>query len=297
MNKQMQEEAARFGDAVANYLKPWKHELNSYAWPMSADVKRAIKELGLSLQDTNGGVAATHALRVEVANRARLLHILRGNEREAKLESLCSFVIKDWGALRANKNETIANYVRTYTSRHISDLSGITSLDHLHEQSGCNFRFKGISSWSKWLNFIWHEWALIYDARIAFALNAIHILRGVNAHAFPVPQGRDRFLSTMDTQTLAALGYLKCLRAPIPDGGAGIAQLARWLESGTVQEDSAYEYYLLVMQRVRDVLGREGPHSLVETEMLLYYLSNRRVVHDLLRSLSNLLPATKSPKH
>jgi hypothetical protein len=288
----MREEANRFGDAVAGYLKRHKGELEGYAWPMSQAAKKTARELGFVLQDADGGTMATQKLRSDVSLRARQLHSLSGDERDGNMEVLCSFVIRVWGGLAGNGDDTIASFAKTYVNKSLPDLSTIRSLDDLREHARCKFPFKGISSWSKWLNFVWNDWALIYDARIAFALNAIHFLQDVDARAFPVPQGRDSLLSNIDTQSLAALRYLKRSGVQLPDMDAAhpqepSAQLRDWLVKGSMPEDEAYAYYLRVMERVRDVMAEEGQCSLVETEMLLFYLSNRQVVYDLLRSLSN----------
>lgn len=292
----MQEEAVRFGDAVAQYLEPLRNSLKDYRWKMGSGVATAAQELGLAKINTNGGLTATHALRAEVARKARQLHSLPLNERRAGLEALCGFVIKTWGSLHSNKDETIAEFAANFTSAKISDFSSVTSLDVLCAQTQCSFSFNGISSWSKWLNFVWSDWALIYDARIAFALNAIHFIKNVNARAFPVPTGRDKLLSTIDTQTLAALNYLKFNGKKIPELAVNpinpkadkepLNALADWLKLGLIEESQTYAYYLAVMVRVREVMQWEGPLALVECEMLLYYVSNKWVVHHLLASMT-----------
>lgn len=296
----MQDEAIRFGDAVAQYLRPLRDELKDYQWRMGKNLPKAAQNLGLTPIDLRGGLDATHALRADVARKARRLHDLPMNERKAGLEDLCRFVIKTWGALHSNKDETIAEYAAGFTSEKICDFSTITSLDHLQEQANCSFPFDGISSWSKWLNFVWNDWALIYDARIAFALNAIHFMHGVDARAFPVPTGRDRLLSTIDTQTMAALGYLKLNDNKFPDlivestnpkdDKKTLEALSNWLRKGVIEERNIYAYYLAVMNRVREVIGWKGPHALVECEMLLYYVSNKWVVYDLLKLMMASAP-------
>jgi hypothetical protein len=299
----MQDEAIRFGDAVAAYLEPLRDALKNYRWEMGKGVPEAAQKLGLPRIDIKGGLAATHALRADVAHKARQLHDLPASERGASLKDLCRFVIKTWGALIGNKDETIAKYVATFTSGKIGDFCSVTSLERLQKQTNCSFPFDGISSWSKWLNFVWNDWALIYDARIAFALNAIHFMSGVDARAFPVPTGRDRLLSTIDTQTMAALGYLKLKANKLPGlvvepaspkaDKKTLKALSEWLKEGVIEEPNTYAYYLAVMARVREVMGGEGPHALVECEMLLYYVSNKWVVHDLLASMTALLPSAQ----
>lgn len=282
MTQSMQDEAHRFGDALAAYLKPHRHALKDYAWPMSAKARTTARALGLAVGDTDGGALATQQLRQAVAQRVREIHRLSGPERDAGMEALCGFVIRVWGGLASNRDETIASYSSFFLDACPPDLSDIASAAQLRRHARCDFPFKGISSWSKWLNFVWNDWALIYDARIAFALNAIHFREGVDARAFRVPEGRDALLSKIDTQSLAGMRYLKRRGEQAPGLDSHNRDLVRWMESALMPEEKTYEYYLLVMQRAREVLDQDGACSLVDTEMLLFYLSNRRVVRDLL---------------
>ena len=289
MNQNMLEEANRFGDAVAAYLKPHRETLKDYAWPMSPKARKTARELGLAVGDVDGGALATQELRKAVAQRVREVHGLSVAQREAGMAELCGFVIRVWGGLASNRDETIDAYSRVFLDACPADLSDIQSPRQLRRHVGCSFPFKGISSWSKWLNFVWSDWALIYDARIAFALNAIHFRQGVDARAFRVPEGRDALLSKIDTQSLAGLRYLKRRGEQVPGLATDNKQLVRWMEAALAPEAETYEYYLLVMQRARDVLDQDEPCSLVDTEMLLFYLSNRQVVRDLLDSLSSAI--------
>ncbi|MGJ7918685.1 hypothetical protein ACI48D_24850 [Massilia sp. LXY-6] len=289
MNQNMLEEAKRFGDALAAYLKPHRYELKDYAWPMSSKAREKARQLGFPVGDEDGGALATRELRKAIAQRVRDAHGLSGAQREARMVELCGFVIRVWGGLASNRDETIGAYAKVFLDTCPPDLSAIRSPGQLRHHAGCGFPFQGISSWSKWLNFVWGDWALIYDARIAFALNAIHFREGLDARAFRVPEGRDALLSKIDTQSLAGLRYLKRRGEQVPGLATDNKQLVRWMEAALVPEAETYEYYLLVMQRAREVLDQDEPCSLVDTEMLLFYLSNRQVVRDLLVSLSSAI--------
>ncbi|MBX9847826.1 MAG: hypothetical protein K2X64_00925 [Rhodocyclaceae bacterium] len=103
----MQDEAIRFGDAVAQYLMPLRDELEDYNWDMGKGVSEAAQKLGLAAINVTGGLNATHALRADVARKARELQSLPAAEREAGLKDLCGFVIKTWGALREGVNNSV----------------------------------------------------------------------------------------------------------------------------------------------------------------------------------------------
>lgn len=220
----------------------------------------------------------------------RASHSLPTEARQARVKALCEFVIKTWGALRSNRDATITGYANTYTGACLTDIDSINTLSELEACACCSFPLEGISSWSKWLNFVWPKWALIYDARIAFSLNSIQYLLDVDARAFPVPVGRDNLLSRVDMQSLVAIKYQQRRGCKVPELDRDAPRksnstLSRWLDAGVIPGASAYAHYLKVMNRARDALQADTPNALVECEMLLFYASNRNVVHDLLAKM------------
>lgn len=285
MNSELQSEAERFAEAVAIYLIPHRERLTGYRWPLRPSAVTAARSLGLHIDDTGGGLAATHSLRATVAARVRKIHATRIPNLCAELAPFCGFVVKTWGGLGANKDGTILQYVEHYTGSGLPDLDRITSLEQLADAAGCAFPLDGIASWSKWLNFVWPDWALIYDARMAFALNAIHYMQAANARALPVPPGRQVLLNLFDTQMLASLRYLAGRGAVLPKINASNEEYAAWLGNALAPPNDAYAYYLAVLRSVCERLEFSGQYALAETEMLLFYLSERDVVRDLVRSL------------
>ncbi|WP_332852682.1 hypothetical protein [Duganella sp. S19_KUP01_CR8] len=288
----LQSAADRFADEVADYLRPYQDRLERYSWPMNERALLGAERLALPFKQVDGGVADTHALRAVVAQRAREIHLIPEPNRTSQLNELCEFVICEWGALDNNGQQTIAGYARKFTSARIPDLSQVKSWEDLKDRAGCKFTFSGISSWSKWLNFVWNDWALIYDARTAFSLNAIHFLRSIDAPVFPVPQGRGRLLSSFDSQSMASLRYLKARGNRPPDPKDSNEDFVAWLDGAAVPKNAAYVYYLQVMRGTSKRLGHCGEHALVETEMLLFDLSIRELVRDFITSLNNLIVVT-----
>jgi hypothetical protein len=71
---------------------------------------------------------------------------------------LAKWIIKDWGGIKRNKDETILNHLK------------ITC------KSNDYFPLKGVASYSKILSFIEPDNFAIYDARVAASLNGIQLL-------------------------------------------------------------------------------------------------------------------------
>lgn len=71
---------------------------------------------------------------------------------------LAKWIIKDWGGIKRNKDETISNHLK------------------ITRNSNDYFPLKGVASYSKILSFIEPDNFAIYDARVAASLNGIQLL-------------------------------------------------------------------------------------------------------------------------
>lgn len=277
-----------FGCAVARYLTAHRHHLNGFNWPIEEKcVGEAARRGLLSDLSVNGGFDETNRLRKAVAKEARKIQkLVPPPQRVADLADLAKFVISDWGNLKGNNPATILEY-----AKRISDIEvpfeQIRSAAQLRaavpgRQRRGLFSFTGIASWSKWLNFVWNDWALIYDARIAFALNVIHFLHEVDAPVFPVPPGRNQQLAALDAESSAAFRWLG------GHGGACPSQsdVSDLLASAPVPGKDAYCYYLAVMDVAHQKLWpSEESRPLVHTEMLLFMLSISIIANDFAREM------------
>jgi hypothetical protein len=113
-------------------------------------------------------------------------------------------------------------------------------------------------------------------------------MQAADARALPVPPGRKVLLNLFDTQMLASFRYLAGRGAVLPKITASNEEYAAWLGNALSPPNDAYAYYLAVLRAVCERLGFSGQYALAETEMLLFYLSERDVVRDLARSLHAL---------
>lgn len=102
--------------------------------------------------------------------RQRLHEVWRENAGD-RVE-LGAWYVRDWGGVRRNSEETIRTYVML--------------LPDLPE------RMKGVATWSKLATLANPSRFAIYDARVAFSLNALQLLNhGSIVERFPIPLGRN----------------------------------------------------------------------------------------------------------
>lgn len=294
----IQQQVQAFGRAIAEYLSGYRSKLNGFHWPIESKcVQEAARRELLSGMSVEGGFAETMQLRQAVAARAREIQA-RGSfpKRIEDLADLAKFVISDWGNLNGNDAQTIVDYAQRFTGievpfddvRCASDLRAAV----LPRRQRGLFRFGGIASWSKWLNFVWNDWALIYDARIAFALDAIHFICRIDAPIFPVPAGRNPRLANFDAQGSAAFGWL----ANYAHERLAGSEISACLKAAMVPESEAYSYYLAVMAEAHQLLWPlPERRPLVHTEMLLFKLSIEDIADDFAREmLARLSPPTRA---
>jgi len=259
-----------FAQAVAAVLERYKEDaLQKYDWKIDEDVLTyAERELGITVFGHSLLDKTTH-LRRHISTDAH-----RNWKQRDRLVLLADFVVRRWGGLDGNAEKTIEQYVSRFCEIecHPKDVDGYAKLFASAKQQRTLWQFNNIASWSKWLNFVWPKWALIYDARIAFGLNAIHFLRGLETPVFPQPPGRNSLLGNLDAQALAALRR-GAIRQQTPPNDAKKA--AKWFQQQQFRAPHAYPVYLEVMSRAHELLwaDSETKPPLVHTEMLLFHVS------------------------
>jgi hypothetical protein len=274
-----------FAQAVAAVLREYEGELRSYDWEIGEGVLKYVdQELGITAP--GGSVfQQTMRLRENISQDAQANWTQRN-----RLVRLADFVVRRWDALDGNADETIEDYVDRFREiacapEHVR--SHATLFDRAKRQ-GTLWQFKNIASWSKWLNFVWPEWALIYDARIAFGLNAIHFLQGLETPVFPQPPGRNSLLGNLDAEALAILR--RCaVRGEMPPNDAKKA--AKWFQQRQFKSAHAYPIYLEVMGRAHELLWAHSDPKppLVHTEMLLFRVSANQLALEFARAVLGAL--------
>lgn len=290
-----QKHVQAFGRAVADYLRAHCSKLNGFQWPITEHcVITAVGRGLLGRASVVGGFAETMELRQGVAREARRIQAgVHLPQRIDDLAELARFVIEDWGNVKGNDAVTIREYAERFTGI-AAPFDQIGSAADLQAQVAPRklrglFRFGGISSWSKWLNFVWNDWALIYDARIAFALDAIHFMREVDAPVLPVPMGRNGLLAHFDAQSTAAFAWLARYAGERPSR----EQMAAWMTQALAPEKDAYLYYLAVMGEAHRLLWpAHEVRPVVHTEMLLFLLSTEDIAEDFAREMLARLAAS-----
>lgn len=196
----------------------------TYTWKVS---DRAWSALGTHFRDIEDNADRNTALRLFLRDE------WHSSTPSRRLE-LATWMVRDWGGIKTNKETTIERYVVLAAS------------------ADPQVKFYGISSFTKVLTIVDPDRYAIYDARVAASLNALQLLTGCYTLAFPYPPGRNSEIDQPKTR----LGF------------SDIFTRRELLSRGfaSIRRDDAYHFYLQLLEAIR----RASNKSLLEIEMELF---------------------------
>ncbi|EMR47915.1 hypothetical protein [Pseudomonas putida] len=241
---------------VTEFLRERKDDLPSlYGWTF--DHGLASSEFDISF---SGETSFDRTLELKTGLR----DLVRSTSCEAEHGRVATYFIKVWGGItRFSKvSETLELF---------SSYKGSTAVP-----AGFKPSFKLISSWSKWASIVCPDWACIYDARVAYSLNAINYLTGAKHPIFPMPDGRNTRLKMLDITTLL-------LGERLLPGESSDPKSMR--KKHFVSEQDAYPQYLSIVRKVSKDLWGDEKH-IHEVEMLLFALADGEIYQEVFNRLA-----------
>ncbi len=242
--------------AVAEFLRKKKDDLPSlYDWTF--DDHLASSEFGI---DFSGKNSFERTLEL----KAGLRDLVLSTCCEAEHGRVATYFIKVWGGI--TRFSKVSETLELFSSHR-----GSTTMP-----AGFKPSFKLISSWSKWASIVCPDWACIYDARVAYSLNAINYLAGAKHPIFPIPEGRNTRLKMLDITTLL-------LAERLISGESSDPKSMR--KKHFVSEQDAYLLYLSIVRKVSKDLWGDDKH-LHEVEMLLFALADGEIYREVFNRLA-----------
>ncbi len=201
-----------------------------YRWNISESIRTAFP--GLPGGD---GYEANVALKKDMSRRWGEAKSPEERER------LTRFIVVDWGGIKGNNETRYSEYAMAAT-KEVPEIS-----------------FAGIASFSKVLAIRNPEVYAIFDARVAVALNAIHVIGGpTTGELYPYLPGRNNVTGSAVTKR----GF-----STLPENAR--RQLSRehprWAR---VPRKTAYQSYLALLNSVNSMLPHSAP--IYDLEMCLF---------------------------
>lgn len=239
-------------ESIANYLK-YKDIALLYDWGFKEEIPE--EKFGIRVEGSNW-------LEKTISLRNQLREYIRANP-DRKV-SVADYYIKEWGGIRRfDQSQQTVSYFSCYEDS---------------EERPKDFRpnFSSVSSWSKWASLVCPKWACIYDARVAYSINAINYLSNGEGKIFPAPNGRNTRLGILDVETLLLSNKLR----PSDKNNPKAIKKSYYLASG-----DAYIRYLDLLVAVSKELWKDCNH-IHEVEMLLFALADKNIYAEVFAKVS-----------
>lgn len=236
---------------IAKYLKDKKDQLlELYTWDFDPAIPQ--KKFGISIEGASW-LEKTRSL------RRKLREYIAANP-DSQVE-VAEYFIKDWGGMEQfSESRDVVNHFLKWRGT-------------LTMPEGFKPKFTSISSWSKWAALVCPDWACVYDARVAYSINAINYLGDGDQKIYPMPAQKSSRTALLDID-VSTLLLQKMLKNPSNNNPKNI-KAAYFVAEGDV-----YRQYLNLLVSVSEILWNDREH-IHEVEMLLFTLADTEIYSDL----------------
>jgi hypothetical protein len=253
---------------IVNYLSKHKDKLPElYKWPFKTDkllefgilTKKELKKLDLK-SDFEKAVSLKNLVsqKFDVSKTDQNL-----------LNKLYLWIIKDWGGIRATDNNNTLKLINEFLESEKPD-------------------FKRIASTSKVGSFINPEKYIIYDSRVAYALNWIILSQEAGKYFFPIPNGRNTKMGAFDINVLIRLKNIKKYQPEIQEDLDNKRFIYNRDKHVFISQNDAYSELQKLIKNIHSELWRgdaEKKDKLFYTEMLLFSIADREIIMDIINSV------------
>lgn len=260
-------------DRIVNYLQKHKEKLEKlYLWNPEI---QSLEKLNILLNEEINVLKELHkkpfdkrlALQEFIFSK---LNSFIENQNQVKYYELSLWIIKDWGGINNAKDEATQDLI-----------------DKIYQ--GTEPTFNRISSTSKILAFLKPENYVIYDSRVAYALNWIILKKDAGNKFFPIPEGRNSKMSAFDLEVLIRLKNIKSYQPTIESDLAKKLFISELDKNIFIPKDMAYPQLNKLIKSVNERLwagNTEKMKNLYFTEMILFSIADKAIFEDITKTLT-----------
>lgn len=261
-------------DKIVNYLSPFKDRLPElYVWetPTEKELEIGLKLNLFTKKEFNTLIKTKTYFERNSLMKGFINSKIAKTKNKDLLTSYYLWIIKDWGGIRGIKAEGLYERIESALLSYAEDYC---------------VSFEKISSTTKALNFISPKDYIIYDSRVAFALNWIMLKTGAASKYFVIPQGRNSKLGAFDMLTLIRLKNINLYRESYKTKSDDKRFIYNNDKSLFIDEKHCYylmnELFKEISKRLwKDNDMKEYPFF---TEMLLFAIADTYIFEDILNS-------------
>lgn len=256
---------------VVDYLTPYKDKLETlYLWDTPSDQHvESLENKGIiSEEQAKCLYSAENAFERNVLLKDTLNTVLENEKTKDKRLNIYSWIIREWGGIYGGNVENYYGKIDKF----LNDCSEMKSIE-----------FDNIASVSKVLSFSQPSEYIIYDSRVAYALNWILLKTNASDKYFPIPEGRNSKLRAYDLATLIRLKNVT-YKAQSKDNGKVISNMDKAV---FIEKPKAYTGMCDIIKRINALLWKDERKDFpFYTEMLLFSMADTLIFDDILQSCS-----------
>lgn len=260
-------------DKIVNYLSPHKEKLpDLYKWKINTDKLENLIEKEEREEINNTPTDYEKAIKLKKILEEKLNEAIQ--LENGLFDKLCLWIIKDWGGIKAAIDENTIKLIGDFLN------------------SNDKPDFKRIASSSKIGSFLYPEKNIIYDSRVAYAINWIILSQNAGQKYFPIPEGRNSKMSAFDLNVLIRLKNISRYQ-PIDDQHLKEKYFIRSIDNQIfIDRKLAYFELNKLIKQVNQQLwkgNKEKEKKLYYTEMLLFSMADKEIYKDITKNWSNLI--------
>jgi hypothetical protein len=255
-------------EKIVNYLNQFKDNLPKlYTWNAKID---KLVDLGVITQSELNNLNSKTSYEKEIILKKKVNLKLHEYYKSNKVlfDNLCLWIIKDWGGILTAKDSDTLELIKEFLK---SDSPN----------------YKRIASASKVGAYMFPEKYIIYDSRVAYALNWIILSENAGEIFFPIPSGRNSKMTAFEMNVLIRLKNIEHYKPK------NILEMDKRLyinqkdKTSYIPEKESYtELNNLIKEISNKLWNEEKSKMLYYTEMLLFSIADREIFKDITNRLT-----------
>ena len=256
---------------IVECLSPYKEKLATYYnWNTPSDKQiNYLKDNGfIGCEQNKLLISEKNIYKRNVLLKEVISNVLYNSLKQDDYMEICEWIVREWGGIYTGDIKSYYERINKF----LKQSGDVRTLD-----------FGNIASISKILSFIAPKEYIIYDARVAYAMNWILLKNNTSNKFFPIPDGRNTKLNAFDLSTIIRL---RKSHEVIQKGGDKKV-IYNMDKKIFIEKSEAYSEMCTLIRKVNkllwDDLRKEFPFY---TEMLLFSLADGVIFNDIVKSCS-----------
>jgi hypothetical protein len=257
-------------EKYVNYLKKYQSNLeSSYTWNAKID---GLVELETLTKDQITALNQLSPFEKEINLKKIVGQKLNDsfNSNKDLFDKLCLWIIKDWGGIKAKNDEETLKLIYKFLISEKPD-------------------FKRIASTSKVGAYMFPDKNVIYDSRVAYALNWIILSENIENRYFPIPAGRNSKMLAFDMNVLIRLKNISIFQVKDINQLDDKRYINRLDNKLFISEREAYKELISLLSQINHELWKGDPereNNLYYTEMLLFAIADKEIFIEITNNFS-----------